>query len=704
MAIMDKRKVRKNAIRQAQAQSTQPAPDSRLQLTDDQKQQLIANAPLTPATQLQQNAPQMAQNQQINEQMSYDEQSKEIARQAKIDNNRANPPVTDLVVRMAAERLKKYKTGKANLEQRLIANEDYWKLRQWNHIDKKMAGGVIPINTAWLWNCISAKHADLMDAMPESNIRPKRQDDIPEAERLSSIVPVIFEENNYIDTYSELCSYALKQGVMSAGVFWDGSKHDGLGDITIKKVDLLELFWESGIENIQDSKEVFQLKYESNDKLKKMYPEVAERIFTAKDISKAEYKYDDNIDTTDKAIVVHWYYKKIDDTGNEVLHYCQFCNGVVLFATENDIERYPNGWYDHAMYPFIIKPLFKVEGSIAGYGYTDIGRGDQNAIDILTSAILTNAVTTAKPRYFIRTDGNINEAEYADLSKDFIHVMGNLDEVSVREVSHIGLPTNVIDLRDRLIDEMKESLGNRDVNNGGTASGITAASAIAAMQEQGGKMSRDHNRIMYQFHKEITDMVIELIRQFYNVPREYRITGKMGEDVFVQYDNRGLQPQPQPSILGIQMGLRLPCFDIEVNAQKATPYSKMEQNELALQLYNSAVFNPQNVDQALALLETMDFKHKDEVMQRVSANGTMLQKYQQLQKVAFQLAQMVNPQMAEMLAQAILAENGQNPMEMSATAPSATMPESTFDGTLKQSEHPFVERARANSQQASQIE
>ena len=125
----------------------------------------------------------------------------------------------------------------------------------------------------------------------------------------------------------------------------------------------------------------------------------------------------------------------------------------------------------------------------------------------------------------------------------------------------------------------------------------------------------------------------------------------------------------------------------------------MEQNELALQLYNAQVFNPQNTDQALALLETMDFSHKDEVMQRVSKNGTMLQKYQQLQQIAFRLAQLVDPAMAEQLAQAILAENGQNPLGMTGDV----TPES-LNQISGESEHPYVTKARANSQKATQVE
>lgn len=623
------------------------------------------------------------------------------------DNSKADsvtPVITEREIREAENRLNKYRNAKSHLDDRVVRNENYWKLRQWDHYNEDK--NEQSIATAWLWNCIVSKQADLMDGYPEANIRPKRADDETEAKKLSSIVPVIMESNDYENVYSHLASYILKQGTNVAGVFWDGSKHDGLGDIAIRMIDLLELFWEPGVSDIQDSKEVFYTKLEDNDKLIAIYPELHGRL-GGKKITVKEYHKDDSIDNSNKSTVIDWYYKNTDNNGNTVLHYCKFVEGTVLFASENDPETYPNGYYDHGLYPFVVTPLFKTEGDITGYGYTDIGRGDQHAIDTLTASILINAKANAMPRYFIKgSNSTVNEEEFCDFSKPMVHVEGQIEDTHVRRIEPVSLDPYVITMRDQFIDEMKETLGNRDVNNGGTTAGITAASAIAAMQEQSGKVSRTHNKTMYTMHKKIVNLVIEYIRQFYNLPREYRITGENGQPQYTSYDNSGLQPQLQPNILGMNLGLRLPCFDIEVSAQKASPYSKMEQNELAIQLYNLGVFNPQNADPALALLKTMDFSHKEDIINRVSENGTLLQKYQALQKIAFQFAQDVDSMhgtnYAEMIAQAILAENGQEPIPQGVSG-DVSLEETNSDGTVKPEEHPYVENAREHAQNATQV-
>lgn len=671
---------KKRALKQAQLQKKLSAPDKRMKFNQEQKQK-------------------------INEfRNSESDTGIDLTPETPETDQAIETLITENTIREASARLDKYRNSKSRLDDRIIRNEDYWKLRQWNYYNENKKDDNIA--TAWLWNCIVSKHADLMDGYPEANIRPKRGDDEQEAKKLSSIVPVIMEENDYQKVYSDLANYILKQGTNCVGVFWDGSKHDGLGDVSIREVDLLELFWEPGISDIQDSREVFYTKLEDNDKLTAVYPQLEGKL-GGKKLTVKEYKTDDTVDNSDKTTVIDWYYKKTDSEGNEVLHYCKYVEGTVLFASENEPETYPNGWYNHGLYPFVVTPLFPVKGDITGYGYTDIGRGDQHAIDTLTNTILINAKANAIPRYFFKTSNStVNEEEFCDLSKPIVHVEGgSLDETHVRRIEPVSLDPYVINMRDRFVEEMKETLGNRDVNNGGTTAGITAASAIAAMQEQSGKVSRTHNKTMYNMHRKVINLVIEYIRQFYDLPREYRITGENGQDEYTQYDNRGLQPQPQPNILGINLGLRLPCFDIEVSAQKSSPYSKMEQNELAIQLYNLGVFSPQNTDQALGLLKTMDFAHKDEIISLISENGTLMQKYQQLQKVAFDLARDADARygtnMAEGLAQAILAENGQDPIPQGNE--DVDLEETNPDGTVKPEEHPYVENARAQAQAATQV-
>ena len=522
-------------------------------------------------------------------------------------------------IREANNTLQKYKQGKANLEQRIIDNEQWYKLRHWECMrDKKQQ---VQPTSAWLFNSLANKHADAMDNFPSPNILPREEGDKGEAEMLSSIIPVILEQNDFEETYDNVQDYRLKSGTGVYGIFWDNEKMNGLGDISILKADLINLFWEPGITDIQRSRHLFHVELADNDLLEQEYPQLRGKL-SSSSIDLSKYVYDDTVDTSTKSAVVDWYYKKRQN-GRNVLHYCKYVNDVVLFATENDPEMAERGWYDHGMYPFVFDPLFSMEGTPCGFGYIDVGKDTQAYIDRANQAIMQNMLANAKPRHFIRSDGSVNEAEYADTTKDFIHVDGSLGQDSILPVQGKPLNNVYIEVLHDKIDELKETTGNRDISTGGTTSGVTAASAIAATQEAGSKLSRDHNKASYRAFRKVVLMVIELIRQFYDLPRCFRIIGENGTARFVEYSNANLQPQMQGIEMGVDMGYRLPLFDVEITAQKASPYSKMSQNELALQFFGAGFFNPQMSDQALACLEMMDFDRKQGIMQRIAQNGMM---------------------------------------------------------------------------------
>jgi hypothetical protein len=248
------------------------------------------------------------------------------------------------------------------------------------------------------------------------------------------------------------------------------------------------------------------------------------------------------------------------------------------------------------------------------------------------------------------------------------------------------------------VEELKYVTSNQDVNNGATTTGVTAASAIAALQESAGKNARSSNKTFHRAFRDVCYQIVELIRQFYTTTRTFRIMPEGAtQEQFVQYNNQGLLPQMQMT-MGEEMGLRIPEFDIDITSEKANPYKKMEINELALSFYNSGFFNPEMTDQALACLNMMDFTKKEEVMQRIQANGTLAERLLQYQQLALQLAQQINPTLAQQVAQQIMSQSGQpmaQPMGM-ATAPT---PNESDVG-----EHPNVEKARYNARTSTQVD
>ena len=598
-------------------------------------------------------------------------------------------------IQEAQQTLQKYKEGKANLERRIVENEQWFKLRHWECMRKEKENKVEP-SSGWLFNAIANKHADAMDNYPSPNILPREEGDKAEAEMLSSILPVILEQNDFEETYDNVWDYKLKAGTGIYGVFWDKEKLNGLGDVSIRKVDIINLFWESGITDIQRSRNLFHVELADNDLLVAAHPQLEGKLGNST-IDLSKYIYDDSVDTNNKSAVVDWYYKK-NQNGKTVLHYCKYVNDVVLFATENEPDFAERGWYDHGLYPFVFDPLFSVEGTPCGFGYIDVGKSAQEYIDRGNQAIMQNMLANARPRHFISNSGSVNEEEYMDLSKDLIHVDGNLGQDSIMPVQGKPLNDIYVTVINNKVDELKEVTGNRDISTGGTTSGVTAASAIAAMQEAGSKLSRDNCKASYRAFRKVCLMVIELIRQFYDIPRCFRIMGENGSAQFVEYSNAGISPQFQGIEMGVDMGYRLPLFDIEITAQKQSPYSKMSQNELALQFYSAGLFNPQMSDQALTCLGMMDFDRKEFIMQEIAKNGTLYQQLLMAQQQMLQLAQIVDQtqgtNLAEQIAAGIMGGGGVAPAPMAAGKVAGKVDESKALGGNENGEASNTKKAR----------
>ena len=560
--------------------------------------------------------------------------------------------------------LQKYKAGKASIERRTIAAENWWKLRNQAEERKSIEGlqGFQAVS-GWLHNIIVSKHADAMEAYPEPAILPREAGDRQEAGMLSRIIPVILEQNEFEKTYSDAMWQKLKTGTGVYKVWWDAEKLNGLGDIAIERVDLLNLFWEPGAADIQDSRYFFHTRLEDNEELEESYPQLKGRLKSSGFLAN-RFVYDDAVSTEGKSTVIDVYYKRRQD-GRTVLHYCKYVGDVVLYATENEAvlarmegrETEGRGLYDHGLYPFVFDSLFPIEGSPCGYGFIDLCQNGQTQIDMMQTAFLKNTMVGSVPRYFQRVDGAINEEEFLDLNNPIIHVNGNLGQDSLRTVDYRPLSGNYIDMRTSVINELRETSGNTETSVGLVSSGVTAASAIAALQEASGKGSRDATRSSYRVYSKIIGLCIELIRQFYQLPRQFRILGQMGTEQFVAYNNQGLQPQRQ--FFGeIELEMRLPVFDIKVVPQKSSSYTRLSQNELALQFYQLGFFSPGQADQALACMSIMEFEGKDQLMQQISYNGTMQKKLSVFQQYALAMTQKYEPERAGELMSSITGDAG----------------------------------------------
>jgi hypothetical protein len=508
-------------------------------------------------------------------------------------------------------------------------------------------------------NVIMNKHADAMDNYPEIICLPRAQDDEQAAKTLNSVIPCIHKRNGFIRTYSDEQLDKFVGGCGCYAVLWDKTAENGLGDIAISRVDILNLFWEPHIENIQDSANVFFARYYDEEGIRKVYPEL-ESVSTAS-LGLVEHEtYDNSNKSNDKVILIDWYYKK-----NGELHLCKFVGDHILYSSENEGKPI----YDHGKYPFILEPMFRLRDTPVGFGFMDVVRAPQNQLDELKHDMLVNIKVNSQPRVYANTGVGVNNDDMTDLDKTVIEVNGQL-QGNIAPVESKELASGAWSLYDRLSNEIKETSATNDASNGASAAGVTSGSAIAALQEAGGKVSRDSNKLAQEAMTELAQLEIELMRQFYNLPRIFRITGENNQTTYEEFDNTDLRKQPltytdtdgqtvnytdeDGNILE-----RLPIFDIDVKAQKASPFATAAQNEMMMNLFQMGAFNPQAADATLVMLDGMTFEGKEKLIEKIKQNQTLSQAVQELSNKVQMLEAMNASRTAADVQNAMPSENAQ---------------------------------------------
>lgn len=530
----------------------------------------------------------------------------------------------------ANEKLQLYANDKALLDERVIESNEWYMHRHWQiikalTIDTKDEPEP---TTAYLFNSMCNKHADAMDAYPESVFLPRSRDDEKVASELCSVVAAMKEECKYLKVYSKKWWDKIISGTGITGVFWDFHKNGGAGGIEIRRISILNLFYKGKIDDIQKSPYVFEAEMVDREELIAEYPFLQEQNVSASFMPK-QYHTENPTSDCDEVTVIHAWYKR----GGK-LHYCKYCNEVVIYASENDPRFKDNGYYFHGEYPFHPDVLYPVQDEIAGIGYVDIFKSCQMYIDKLEQAMLLNAISNARPRAAVSEAAGINEDEFCDVRKSLVTVK-NLNERTFVPLNTSQLNGAHFNMLDHKIMELKETSANRDFSQGSTASGVTSGAAIHALQEAGSKTSRDIIDMSYQVENEQDAQIINLIRQFMALPQYYRIVGEDNQVDYKSFDNRELLPREAISESG-EIYYKLPIFDIKIKAQKKSPFSTMEENERCMAMFTAGMFRPDLSDQAVAAIEGMTFEGKEEMLIKIRENGTMHEVIMQMQQKIIQ--------------------------------------------------------------------
>ena len=505
----------------------------------------------------------------------------------------------------ALSEYQRYKGDKEALNQRVREN-DYWYKARYGRIINPASNETEPV-TAFIFSAIENKYADAIDNYPQPNILEREPSDVDLSKILSKIVPVQLDISDFKKAYKTNWRRKLKHGTGIYGVFY------AKDDIVIKPLSILNVYCDMHLDSVQDSQFLFIVNAVDNDILKEEYPKHRDKFNGSTTIE----AFDGTHEICDRTEIIDCYYKK-----GGAVHCMKLCRNEVIAATEDG--DYPEGLYRHGLYPVVFDVLYPEEDCPFGFGIIDIAKNPQTYIDRLDGAIVKNSILSSKIRFMVKDNGSVNEDEVLNYENDVIHVAGSVDTDSVREFQTAGLPAYVMNHRTQKIDELKEVVGNRDFQQGGTSGGVTAASAISVLQEAGNKLSRSMIDDAYDSYKQVILMVVELMREFFTQERIYRITGDGGgleyakfssDMMYTEKQRYSNMPEELQDILPDTWTAKEPIqFDVNIVPQKQNPFQREASNSTILQLWSAGFFNPQNIDLSVIALQQMSFDGRDKII------------------------------------------------------------------------------------------
>jgi hypothetical protein len=307
--------------------------------------------------------------------------------------------------------------------------------------------------------------------------------------------------------------------------WWDDDKVDEatgvVGDICYEQISPFHIFVPNlKLQDIEDQPMVMHAVNHDIEALEMAYGVKIEHAKDQSEVLNESFQTAMGIDTNvakkqDKVVVIEAWIKP-----NK---YKKFPNGALLTVAGSQILNLVEGWpYEHKQYPFI-----HIQHIETGKFY-----GESTITDLIPLQ-----------REYNRTRGQIIESKNKMSKPQLAAEQGSIDASKVtsepgqiifyrpgfqapQPIPLQSLPSYVLEEQDRIKMDMDEISGQHEVSRGQAPAGVTAATAIAYLQEQDDtKLSGTYDNIEEGMEK-LAHQTLVFVKQFWDTPRMIKTTGQ----------------------------------------------------------------------------------------------------------------------------------------------------------------------------------
>lgn len=475
-------------------------------------------------------------------------------------------------------------------------------------------------------NCV----ADQVDNMPEARMIPETPELESVADDLTDIVGAIMMQNDYETVHRKRVEDCFCTGTAVTQIMWDEDACRGKGDVAVIRWPVEAFLWDPASESLDDARAVFKVSWHPKSWFEQHYPDQYDEIGS----DEGEYSGlgvpDSQLDQQsmadeDKVMLVEYWYRLYEASKRRYTINVAYLAGGCLLEDFKDV-------YKHGRYPFVLDVFDPIEGMPVGEGLVQELAPMMRYVNRYQSYIDMNLRMSAKGRLLLQRNSGVDKDILADWENDIIEG-DRIDASAVQWLQTAPFTTMATNQILQLQTDIKQDSGQSQFTRGETANGVTAASAISALQEAGGKITRLHTSTLNQGFKEIAEQVMWLISEFYDDERVIMVTGRLEgtmkeidfdkEKMFGKHKGKGLPPPP---------------YSVRVQVQRRNPLMQQSQNELFMQAYSMSAQAGQ-IFPLSALFEILQVDGKEKILPVLRNIENYTQQMQQLQQQVQQLGQ-----------------------------------------------------------------
>lgn len=575
-------------------------------------------------------------------------------------------------VRLVERLLTEGKKAKEPYDRKWLSNYKFFKGKQWPERRPSYRHSEV-LN--YIFGEVQTVMVLLTDNRPNIEVLPEDPTDFQFSEILSQIIKSKWDTNNWSSVVAEAIVDAAIYGTGLGCVEWKPELLQGLGDFTFETEDIFYFFPDPNARSrVNDEYCDWVIRARPTDvkKLKAKYPDKAD--FIKADLGDLSSVYNDKefaeevryksptdnrviIDSDrsiksgrpDQVLEICAYLKSDEMTEEQVAENTDPDTGLVSreFQTK---KKYPNGRkiviangvlledgenpYTDGRFPFARLVDHAMPREFWGVGEVDQLKSPQMIVNKLISYVLDVLTIMGNPIWVVDTTAGI---EVDNLTNQPGLVVEKNPNTEVRREEGVQLQPFVMETLQFMSERVLSKLGSTaDVSKGVAPTENASGYAIAQLQEAAQTKIRGKSRNVEFFLKDIGDLMVDRILQFYTIPRIVRLTNAQEAAQYFKFsvsdaaDETGelqkiatVQQYEQDPLSGAyieQPPMMLPLkskLDTRISVGSSLPFAKLENRTLAEKLFDKGIIDAEEY------LNQIEYPNRDKIIERMRQNAVM---------------------------------------------------------------------------------